>query len=242
MALAAAGGARALAIDLPGIGESTGDATDGTKRHLAAKLRGLVAAIHLEDVTLVGHDIGGMVVHAYLRAYGELRAAVVMDVFVPGIAPWDDVIRNPDIWHLAMHAVNGLPETLVRGRQGPYFDYFYGLLSLDPAKVTPEARAAYVRAYATDAALTASFDWYQAFARDVAEDRAATGDVTTPVLYLRGQQERSGDIGVYTKGLEAAGVRSLQGVVVPGARHFTQEEEPAAVWEAIASFAARAAP
>ena len=67
-------------------------------------------------------------------------------------------------------------------------------------------------------------------------------ELTTPVLYLRGQQERGADVGVYTKGLEAAGVRSLQGVVVRGARHFTQEEAPAAVWEAIASFAARAAP
>jgi len=30
--------------------------------------------MHLEDVTLVRHDIGGMVVYAYLRAYGDLRA------------------------------------------------------------------------------------------------------------------------------------------------------------------------
>jgi pimeloyl-ACP methyl ester carboxylesterase len=55
---------RAIAIDLPGIGGSTGDPTDGSKRQLAAAVHGLVETMGLRDVTLVGQDVGGMVTYA----------------------------------------------------------------------------------------------------------------------------------------------------------------------------------
>jgi hypothetical protein len=29
------------------------------------------------------------------------------------------------LWHFAMHAIPALPELLTKGRQGPYFDYFF---------------------------------------------------------------------------------------------------------------------
>jgi pimeloyl-ACP methyl ester carboxylesterase len=41
--------------------------------------------LELQNVTLVGHDVGGMVVYAYLHTYpDELRRAVIMNVAVPG--------------------------------------------------------------------------------------------------------------------------------------------------------------
>src|SRR5215211_2522042 len=59
--------ARPVAIDLPGIGESSGAATDGSKRQLAAVVHELIATLGLRDVTLVGQDVGGMVAYPYLR-------------------------------------------------------------------------------------------------------------------------------------------------------------------------------
>src|ERR1700691_4480710 len=56
---------RAIAIDLPGIGESTGDPTDGHQRQLAAVVHGLVETMELRNLTLVGQDVGGMVTYAY---------------------------------------------------------------------------------------------------------------------------------------------------------------------------------
>jgi pimeloyl-ACP methyl ester carboxylesterase len=42
----------------------------------------------LQDVTLVGQDVGGMVAYAYARTY-ELARVVIADVVIPGVDPWD---------------------------------------------------------------------------------------------------------------------------------------------------------
>jgi pimeloyl-ACP methyl ester carboxylesterase len=159
-----------------------------------------------------------------------------MDVVIPGLDPWAEVIRNPYIWHFAMHAIPDLPELLVRGHEAEYFDYFFHAISADATKITSEARAAYAHAYATDGSLTAGFNWYRAFQQDATENRRTLGRrVTTPVLYVRGEHE-TGQIEAYVDGLRGAGVTNLEEGVVPGAGHFTQEEAPAATWELIADF------
>jgi pimeloyl-ACP methyl ester carboxylesterase len=180
-----------------------------------------------------------MVVYAYLRAYQDLARAVIMDIVVPGVPPWEEFLRQPFLWHFALHSVADLPERLVQGRQQEYFDYFYAVLSADPKKITDEARRAYAAAYATDGALTAGFSWFRAFAQDAAGNRRASEGphVTTPVLYLRGEQERGGDISAYADGLRGAGLTHVEQVVVSGAGHFTQEEAPEETWRLIASFA-----
>ena len=53
---AGAQGAYLLAVDLPGTGGSTGEATDGSKQQIAALLHQLVEQLGPEDLTLVGHD------------------------------------------------------------------------------------------------------------------------------------------------------------------------------------------
>jgi len=229
---------RAIAVDLPGIGESTGDPTDGSKGQLATVVRGLVEAMGLQNLTLVGQDVGGMVTYAYLRMFPDLRQAVIMDVVIPGIDPWQQVLRNPHLWHFAFHSIPELPEELVQGHQGEYFDYFYGAISADPSKITAEVRALYAQAYSTDSALTAGFNWYRTFPVDAEANKKATNQaaVATRVLYLRGEKE-GGDLDDYLGGLRAAGL-SVGAVLVPNAGHFTQEEAPEDTWRLIADFSA----
>ncbi|MFF4412389.1 alpha/beta fold hydrolase [Streptosporangium sp. NPDC001559] len=228
--------ARLLAVDLPGIGDSTGPAPGGSKLRLAGMVRELVLSLGLTDLTLVGHDAGGMIAYAYLRRYGAARV-VIMNTVIPGVAPWKDVLANPYIWHFGFHAVPTLPETLVRGRQAAYFDYFYDVLSVDPARITPESRRAHAAAYERDTALTAGFDLYRAFPQD-ARDNAAlaeAGPVDTPLLYLRGDGE-GGDITAYAQGFGEAGVLRPTTALIPGVGHFAQEEAPAQVWKLVHDF------
>jgi pimeloyl-ACP methyl ester carboxylesterase len=224
---------RVLAFDLPGIGASTGAVANGTKSELAAAVHEIVVALDLPAPTLVGHDIGGMVVFAYLRTHGaDLSRAVIMDTVIPGVAPWDQVRANPYIWHFAFHTIAELPERLVHGRQRPYFDYFYDILSPDPTTITDAARTAYAGAYRSAEALTAGFDWYRSFGQDAA-DNADSSTTDTPVRYLRGDQE-GGDIEAYAAGLRAGGLTNVTTTVVTGAGHFTPEDAPDQVWAAIA--------
>ena len=183
----AAGEFRAIAIDLPGLGESTPPVTDGSKRALAAVAHGLIDQLDLKDATLVGHDIGGMITYAYLRRYQDVASVVIVDVVIPGLDPWDEVTRNPHIWHFAFHTIPRLPELLVQGHQAPYLDYFFDVLAVNPARITPDQRATYARAYASDDALTAGFDFYRTFPQDARDNLGgANADTGTPVLYLRG--------------------------------------------------------
>lgn len=232
----AAGEFRAIAIDLPGVGLSPARAADGSKRVLAAVVHGLIGHLGLDRPVIVGHDIGGMVAYSYLRSFQHAAGVVILDVVIPGLDPWEEVIRNPHLWHFAFHAIPALPELLARGHLGPYFDYFFDVLAADPARITPAARAAYAQAYATDAALTAGFGFYRAFPQDARDNLARTSAaIETPVLYARGAAS-GGSIDRYARGLSAAGVRRLTTRLIPQAGHFIPEEQPAELWRCIREF------
>ena len=229
-----------FAIDLPGIGRSTGS-DDGDKRSIALTVRTLIRMLGLERVTLVGHDVGGQVVFSYLANFvDELERAVIMDVVIPGIHPWDDVVRNPDLWHFALHKVPNLPEQLIAGRQAVYFDWFFNAIAKRPHAIPPEARREYAAAYESADALTAGLNWYRAFDRDARENQAFAASrrkTSVPVLYVRGADE-PGSIDAYVAGLRAAGLASTVGATIPNCGHFSPEEQPRAVWKAISDFIA----
>jgi pimeloyl-ACP methyl ester carboxylesterase len=229
---------RSIAVDLPGIGESTGNPTDGSKRQLAGAVHALVENMGLRDVTLVGQDVGGMVTYSYLREFSDLKQAVIMDVVIPGVDPWEQVLHNPYLWHFAFHSIPKLPERLVQGRQAQYFSYFYDAISAEPTKITAEARVAYAQAYATEDALTAGFNWYRTFPQDAGRNQETInkGQLATPLLYLRGEREGS-QISDYLDGFHSVGLAHVDHGLVPKAGHFTQEEAPERVWRLIAEFA-----
>ncbi len=231
----------ALAIDLPGIGGSAIQDPPGTKGGIAECIHELVQHLELKRLTLVGQDVGGMIAFAYLSRYGdELDRAVIMDVVIPGIKPWEEVIRNPYIWHFRFHTIPTLPEILVTGKERVYFDYFYSAITAHPERITDEARNQYVKAYASPSALTTGFNWYRTFEQDAKENRAVVDRATpleTPLLYLRGQHE--GDIQPYLAGFREAGVKNLHHTIIPDSGHFSAEEQPEAVWQQIAAFIER---
>jgi pimeloyl-ACP methyl ester carboxylesterase len=228
----------AVAIDLPGIGLSTPAPKASDKRSLAKQVRGVIQTLGLQDVTLVGHDTGGMIVYAYLHAYpDDLKHAVIMNTAIPGVDPWNEVIRNPHIWHFAFHAVPDLPETLVADQEALYFSFFYNYLA-GPKGVSDELRDRFVEAYLHPEALKTGFEWYRAFPQDEKDNQASKHEtVQTPVLYIRGDQEHI-DIEQYLKGLRDSGLRHLQGHVIPKAGHFAPSEQPEAVLEALREFIA----
>jgi pimeloyl-ACP methyl ester carboxylesterase len=232
--------AHALSIDLPGIGESSMKSPPSTKRDIADCIHELVEALQLKCLTLVGHDAGGQVVFSYLSRYAdELERAVIMNVAVPGIKPWEDIIRNPYIWHFHFHSIPNLPETLVTGKERQYFDYFYNIISAHPEKISEKSRSEYAKAYSTPSALNTGFNWYRAFYHDAKENNEIllthALQIETPLLYLRGELE-SGAIEQYVEGFKEAGIKDVRGEIIQDSGHFAPEEQPEAVWKKIAAF------
>jgi pimeloyl-ACP methyl ester carboxylesterase len=228
----------AIAMDLPGVAGSVTPPPWSDKRTLATYVRGVMEQLALDDVVLVGHDVGGMIVYAYLRAsLGRVKRAVIMNTAIPGVDPWAEVKRNPHIWHFAFHAIPGLPETLVAGHQSAYFDFFYDRLSATRDGVNEEQRDTYVDAYARTSALRAGFDWYRAFDQDEQDNSAASGRPDdTPLLYLRGERDPGLGLEQYLGGLKAAGMTDVRGGVIKGSGHFAPDEQPDRVAAAVREF------
>jgi pimeloyl-ACP methyl ester carboxylesterase len=229
--------AHVVAIDLPGIGESRTPPQANDKRSLATHVKTVIETLELNDVTLVGHDVGGMIVYAFLHAYpNALRKAIIMDVVIPGVAPWDEVIRNPYIWHFAFHSIPDLPETLVHGREAAYFAFFYDAIAAKPGSISDARRAEYIQAYRTPSALHIGFEWYRAFPQDVKDNMAVKGEThATPVLYVRGDHERGG-IEEYLRGFRENGLTNVSGHIIEECGHFSLDEQPEKVTKLIEDF------
>jgi pimeloyl-ACP methyl ester carboxylesterase len=230
---------RAIAVDLPGIGESHVEQPPTRTWDIAQWLHAVVDALGLKRVLVVGHDIGGMVAFSYLSRYsGELAGAVIMDVVIPGLPPWEEVRRNPSIWHWSFHAVPDLPEKLVLGKEREYFDFFYDAISAHPERITGDARNRYIGAYSNPAALGTGFRWFRAFPQNAKDNRELATEkppIATPVLVIRGSKE--GSIEAYVNGLRVAGCVAVDSAVITDCGHFAPEEQADLVWHHIEQFA-----
>jgi len=224
-----------IALDLPAVGESHGVPPSAEKTALANIV--LSAAEHLgaQSLLVAGIDVGGMIAFSAARDHGErIIGAVVMNTVVPGIDPWAEVLADARIWHFAFHAIPGLPETMVQGRQRAYFDYFFNALAGDPEAVTQDCRIRFAEAFARPEALKAGFDWYRALEAD-AKHNAQPARIGMPVLYLRGDAD-GGSPDHYLPGLRQAGVRHVTGAALAGSGEFAPLEAPQAFVEALLRF------
>jgi pimeloyl-ACP methyl ester carboxylesterase len=205
------------AIDLPGIGESCTVPPSGDKRTLARYVRAVLRELGWKNASLVGHDAGGQIVFAYLKAYpDELSSAMILNVAIPGVDPWSEVECNPHLWHFAFHAMPDLPERLVAGHEAEYFASFYDAISAQPGAVPEFARQRYAEAYRRPESLRAGFEWYRSFARDQRDNaRLKQQEVHTPVLYLRGSAERGIELERYLAGFREHGLCQLSGDHIP---------------------------
>jgi pimeloyl-ACP methyl ester carboxylesterase len=138
--------------DLRGMGHSS-HATGGyDKKSQAADIRAVVVALGQDRTAVVGHDIGTMVAYAYAASYPDkVDRLVVMDAPVPGIAPWDQIVLWPALWHFNFGGPNA--EKLVAGRERIYLDRFWNEFAGDPTKIDEATRSYYASLYAQPGAI-----------------------------------------------------------------------------------------
>lgn len=172
-----------IAPDLRGIGGTSTPSDDFRKASLAHDVHGLVAKLGLRRVVVIGHDIGGMVAYAYARQYPRETLGIgVLDVPLPGLAPWDAIRSSPHAWHFEFNDQKPLAEQLVSGRQALYFRFFINSTAANPSAITDKAVAAYAAAYASPERLRAGFGFYRAFPEDEAFNKVHAGPLEVPIL------------------------------------------------------------
>jgi pimeloyl-ACP methyl ester carboxylesterase len=222
-----------IAPDLPGIGDSEIPKKGLDMKSAAISIHGLVKSLGIEKARVVGHDIGLMVAYAYAAQFpSETEKLVVMDAFLPGVAGWEAVYNDPEIWHFRFNGAT--PEALVRGRERTYFDYFWNDFAADKTHSLPEAdRVAYAAAYARPGRMHAGWEYFVSFqkaAKDFAE--LSKTKLTMPVLAIGGEKANGAVLGEQMR-LVATNATMI---VLKDCGHWVLEEKPKETTEALIKF------
>ncbi|MBN3763607.1 alpha/beta hydrolase [Burkholderia sp. Ac-20365] len=224
-----------LAPDLRGLGDTSKPATGYDKATVAEDIHALVAKLDLgPQVNIVGHDMGGMVAYAYAAQHpDEVRTLAILDVPLPGIEPWDQLVQSPRTWHFRFYSVQDVPEMLIAGRELEYLKWFHNSEAVNARAFTQDVEETYAREYAMPGALRAGFEYYRAFAQDIKDNRAFSAKkLTMPVLGIGGAGSLGPIIGDQLRHVAT----NVEAVNVQGSGHWVAEEQPAIVTNALLKF------
>jgi len=212
-----------VAVDLRGLGQSIAGSARFDAATMAADVHELAKVLKLERPYVVGHDLGGMVAHAYARIFPkDLRGAMILDVPVPGLDGWDEAVSGPDAWHVGFLRTPDLPEALVAGRHAAFLGHFLAF-GEHSEQETIEA----LKAYASPAQFHAACEMYRAFPDNAAFGREKRGLNDVPIVY--GTGERSPVAGLADRivaALKDSGFTNVSRATVPDAVHYLVADNP----------------
>lgn len=219
--------------DLRGMGLSSIPAGGYDKKMQGRDIAGVMDALKVEHADVVSHDIGIMVAFAFAAQYpSRVTRLVMMDAPVPGVGPWEEILKNPLLWHFRFGGPD--MERLVKGRERIYLDRFWNEFSADPKKFSEAARQHFAKLYARPGAMRAGFAQFAAFDQDAIDNREflKAGKLAMPVLAIGGEKSFGLTMGEVTR----AGATNVQGISIKDSGHWLMEEQPAATVKAIRTF------
>ena len=222
-----------IAPDLRGMGLSAPVDEGFDKKNQAEDVAGVMDALNIADAAVVAHDIGNMGAFAFAAQHpGRVTRLVMMDAPVPGVGPWDEILKHPLLWHFRFGGPD--MERLVAGRERIYLDRFWNEFAADPKRFGEAARRHYARLYARPGNMRAGFLQFLAFDQDVMDNRAflASGRLKMPVLAIGGEKSLGATMAVVMR----SAADDVREIIIRDSGHWLMEEQPEATIEAIRSF------
>jgi len=223
--------------DLRGLGLSSKPPGGFDKKTQAEDVAGVMTALNVVQADVVAHDIGNMVAFQFAARHPErVRRLVLIDAPVPGVGPWDEILKNPLLWHFRFGGPD--MERLVAGRERIYLDRFWNEFSASPARFGEAARRHYADLYALPGAMHSGFAQFAAFDQDAIDNRAFLaqgGRLKMPILAVGGEKSFGPTMAVV---MRAAGDDVTEGIV-PDSGHWIMEENPGATIKLVRDFIVR---
>jgi pimeloyl-ACP methyl ester carboxylesterase len=208
--------------DLRGMGLSSHPEGGYDKKTQARDIAQVMDKLNIDKADFVTHDIGNMVGYAFAAQFpARVTRWVVIDAPLPGIGPWDDILRSPALWHFNFRGPDA--ERLVKGRERIYLDRFWNELSANPKAIDEATRRHYAKLYARPGAIHSAFNQFGAFTQDAIDNKAlaANGKLTMPVLALGADHSFGAQM--------ADGVRfvatNVTGGIITDSGHWVMEEQ-----------------
>jgi pimeloyl-ACP methyl ester carboxylesterase len=222
--------------DLRGLGLSSKPPGGFDKKTQAADVEAVMKALNVTQADVVAHDIGNMVAFQFAARYPEhVRRLVLIDAPVPGVGPWEEILKNPLLWHFRFGGPD--MERLVAGRERIYLDRFWNEFSASPDRFSEGARRHYARLYALPGAMHSGFAQFAAFDQDAIDNREflAQGRLKMPILAVGGEKSFGPMMATV---MRAAGDDVTEGVIADSG-HWIMEENPKATIKLVRDFLVR---
>jgi pimeloyl-ACP methyl ester carboxylesterase len=219
--------------DLRGLGLSSRPAGGYDKKTQAGDVAAVMDSLHVEKADVVAHDIGNMVAYAFAAQHPErVTRLVLIDAPLPGVGPWEELLKDPLLWHFRFGGPD--MERLVKGRERIYLDRFWNEFSATPAKFDEASRVHYARLYALPGAMHSGFSQFAAFDQDARDNQESLkkGKLTMPVLALGGHKSFGPMMAVVAR----AAATNVEEGIVPDSGHWIMEENPDATVKLVRPF------
>jgi pimeloyl-ACP methyl ester carboxylesterase len=211
--------------DLRGLGLSSKPVGGFDKKTQAGDVAGVLDELKIERGDLVTHDIGIMVGYAFAAQYPQrVTRFVLIDAPLPGVGPWEEILKNPLLWHFRFGGPD--MERLVAGRERIYLDRFWNEFSASPNRFSEAAREHYSKLYAMPGAMHSGFMQFAAFDQDAIDNQKflARGKLAMPVLAVGGEKS----FGTTTAKIMQFAAENVREGVIPDSGHWIMEENPTA--------------
>lgn len=209
--------------DLRGLGLSSKPVTGYDKKAQAEDMARVLDALRVERADVVAHDIGNMVAFALAAQYPDrVTKLAVIDAPIPGVGPWEEVLKNPLLWHFRFGGPD--MERLVAGRERIYLDRFWNEFSAAPSRFSEEAREHYAALYALPGAMHAGFSQFAAFDQDAIDNQKflANGKLRMPILAAGGEKSFGSMMATI---MRFAGT-DVREAIISDSGHWIMEENP----------------
>ncbi len=220
--------------DLRGMGLSSHPAGGYDKKTQAGDIETVLRSLNIQSVDLVTHDIGNMVGFAFAVQHpDQVSRFVLIDAPVPGVGPWEEILKNPLLWHFRFGGPD--MERLVAGRERIYLDRFWNDFSADPSRFDEASREHYAALYALPGAMHSGFAQFAAFDQDAVDNKtflATSGKLKMPVLALGGEKS----FGLQMAAVMRFAADNVTEGVIPASGHWIMEENPEATVKAVTAF------
>jgi pimeloyl-ACP methyl ester carboxylesterase len=235
----AAAGYRAVAVDLPGYGRSDKPDVTYDEHWVNQCLAGAVQALGADRAVMVGHDWGGLLVWPFARRYPELLAGVVG-------------VNTPDLPRLPMPPIQlmrGLPRPnyMVQFQDRGPAEFFLsgdvrawlstvlrGPATHRPEVFTEDVIDRYVEQFLPLGAVSPPLEYYRSMDRNWELAAELPERIDAPALMVMAEHDPVLSPAL-AEGMEAR-VPNVHKVLIEECGHWTQQEQPDRLNEALVSW------
>jgi pimeloyl-ACP methyl ester carboxylesterase len=230
-----------VAPDLPGLGESEVPPSYRGKDVAALLYKLAIDQSGGQKFDLVAHDIG--IWNTYPMAV-QHQSDIGRLVFMEAPIPDDSIYKFPAftpqgeslVWHFSFFAAkNHLAETLVTGKEGPFFEHFIKEHATNKDAFTPELLDMYAKSYAKPHSLNAAFEYYRSLIETANDNKELSKEkLIMPVLAIGGGGH--GGMGQFQVDQMQRYATDVTGKVLPGCGHWLPEECAPALNQTVIGF------